>query len=368
MDFNLSETQRTLGDLAAKILADLCTHERLKTLEADAHVVFDRDLWGSLADAGILGSVVPEAHGGSGLGLVDLAQVLEEAGKAVAPVPLVPTLVLGALAVVEFGTSDQQAALLPGVAEGSVILTAALEEAGADDLASPSTRCGRDGDVWRVSGTKTMVPYARHAARVVVPAMSQDGPVVLLVDPSADGVAVTEQVPTNRQPYADLTFDHAPAELLTDRADAVTWIAERGAAALCALQAGICERAVRMTAQHTSDRKQFDKPIAEFQAVAQRAADAFIDTEMIRLTAWQALFRLDAGWPATKEVHTAKFWAGDGARRVVHAAQHLHGGLGVDLDYPLHRYFTWAKQTEHTLGTSTRELVRLGNVLAEEPV
>jgi non-ribosomal peptide synthetase component E (peptide arylation enzyme) len=89
-----------------------------------------------------------------------------------------------------------------------------------------------------------------------------------------------------------------------------------------------------MLAEHTAQRHQFGKPIAEFQAVAQRAADAYIDTEMVRLTAWQAIFRLDVGWPASDEVHVAKFWAGDGAMRVVHAAQHLHGGLGVDLDYP----------------------------------
>jgi 3-oxocholest-4-en-26-oyl-CoA dehydrogenase beta subunit len=101
--------------------------------------------------------------------------------------------------------------------------------------------------------------------------------------------------------------------------------------------------------------------------VSQRAADAFIDTQMVRLTAWQAVFRLSQGWDCDAEVLSARFWAGDGAMRVVHAAQHLHGGIGVDLSYPLHRHFLWAKQLEHTVGTPTRSLVRLGRLLADQP-
>src|SRR5690606_12591800 len=116
-----------------------------------------------------------------------------------------------------------------------------------------------------------------------------------------------------------------------------------------------------------STRQQFGRRIAEFQAVSQRAADAYIDTQMVRLTAWQAVFRLAQGWEADTEVQAARFWAGDGAMRVVHAAQHVRGGLGVDTSYPLHRYFLWAKQVEHTLGTPTRALVRLGAALADEP-
>jgi acyl-CoA dehydrogenase len=179
-------------------------------------------------------------------------------------------------------------------------------------------------------------------------------------------------VTTNRQPVAHVDLERVPAVMLAPPgergAEAVRFAAERGAAAWCAVQAGVCDGAIRMMATHAGTREQFGKKIAEFQAVAQRAADAFIDTQMVRLTAWQAVHRLARGWEATKEVHVAKFWAGDGAMRAVHAAQHVHGGLGVDTDYPVHRHFLWAKQIEHTLGTPTRELVALGAVLADEPV
>jgi alkylation response protein AidB-like acyl-CoA dehydrogenase len=131
---------------------------------------------------------------------------------------------------------------------------------------------------------------------------------------------------------------------------------------------GVCEEALRLTAEYTKTREQFGRVIASFQAVGQRAAEAYIDTEAIRLTAIQAAWRLASGLPAAEEVAVAKFWAADGGQRVVHAAQHLHGGMGVDRDYPLHRYFLWAKQLELTLGGATTQLRHLGALLASEPV
>ena len=352
MDFALTEEQQALGDVAAQVLGATVTHQRLSELEQGDGAIFDRNVWHQLAEAGVLAAMVPEAHGGSGLNIAALLKVFEAAGRTVAPVPLVPTLVLGALPLARYGSDEQQAAWLPGVADGSVLLTAAVDEVHVTVT---------DG---RLSGEATAVAYAQHADRILV---ATDGG-IYLVDPSGDGIALTEQLTTNRQPLADVALDGATGELLTDDRDARRWIAEHGAAAVCAVQAGICDGALKMTAKHTSERQQFGKPIAEFQAVAQRAADAFIDTEMVRLTAVQALFRLGQGWPATNEVHVAKFWAGDGGMRALHAAQHLHGGLGVDMSYPLHRYFLWGKQNEHTLGTPTRELIRLGTALADEPV
>src|SRR5437773_1872882 len=123
-------------------------------------------------------------------------------------------------------------------------------------------------------------------------------------------------------------------------------------------------RRLRVTAEYTVRREQFDRPIASFQAVHQRAADAYIDVEAIRLTTWQAAWRLAAGLPASAAVAVAKFWASEAAHRVVYAAQHLHGGIGVDVDYPLHRYYLWSKQIELTLGSGTRQLARLGADLA----
>ncbi|MBV9041405.1 MAG: acyl-CoA dehydrogenase, partial [Acidimicrobiia bacterium] len=168
-----------------------------------------------------------------------------------------------------------------------------------------------------------------------------------------------------------VTLNDAEAEPLGDAsqgAEITEWIVQRATAALCAIQLGVCEQALKMTAEYTSTREQFERPLAAFQAVAQRAADAYIDTEGVRLTAWQAVWRLAEGLPSADEIAVAKFWAAEGGQRVAHAAQHLHGGIGVDVDYPLHRYFLWAKQCELTLGSATPQLVKLGKSLADQPV
>jgi alkylation response protein AidB-like acyl-CoA dehydrogenase len=134
--------------------------------------------------------------------------------------------------------------------------------------------------------------------------------------------------------------------------------------AWCAVQLGVTERALELTAEHALGRVQFGRPIGGFQAVAQRLADAYVDVEAIRLTLWQAAWRLAAGRPAEAEVATAKFWAADGGHRVAHTAVHVHGGVGIDLDHPLHRYFVAAKRNEFALGGATEQLRRLGDVLA----
>jgi 3-oxocholest-4-en-26-oyl-CoA dehydrogenase beta subunit len=222
---------------------------------------------------------------------------------------------------------------------------------------------------------KTCVPAGLVADRVLVPAAAGgDGAiVVLIVDPSANGVTRERQDTTSGIPEARLELDGvqgAASDVLGNAesgAAIVEWIVERATAAMCSIATGVCEQALKMTAEYTKTREQFDRPIATFQAVGQRAADAYIDTEAIRLTALQAAWRLEEGLPAATEVAVAKFWAADGGQRVVHAAQHLHGGIGVDRDYPLHRYFLWAKELELTLGGATPQLLKLGEILATEP-
>lgn len=216
-----------------------------------------------------------------------------------------------------------------------------------------------------------LVPSAHLARRVLVPARTGDGTSsVFLVDPGADGVVAERNVSSNLEPLTTLTFhnvavgDDDVVGEVDGGAEVTAWIEQRGIAALCALQAGVCEAALRITAGYTSERRQFGSPIATFQAVAHRAADAYIDTEAVRLTARQAAWRLDAGMDAAEELAIAKFWAADGAHRVTHAAQHLHGGIGVDLDYPVHRTFRWKRHLELSLGGGTAHLRRLGALLA----
>src|SRR5688500_6543786 len=190
MDFTFTEDQESVRGLAAQIFEGQATVERVKETEAGEERV-DRRLWSELAKANLLGLAVPEAYGGSGLGMTELCLVLEQQGRRVAPVPLLPTLVLGALPLAAFGTPEQQAAWLPGVVAGDVILSAALTEPGAGEPTAPRTTATAtdDGDGWRLTGTKLSIPAGHLADRVLVPATTPDGGVtVFLVDPTAPGV------------------------------------------------------------------------------------------------------------------------------------------------------------------------------------
>ena len=151
-------------------------------------------------------------------------------------------------------------------------------------------------------------------------------------------------------------------------AQVADWLVARGTVGLCAVQAGILERALELTAEYARNRVQFGRPIGSFQAVTQRLADAYIDVEAVRLTMWQAAWLLatddSAAFRVGTAVATAKFWAADAGHRVAHTAVHLHGGLGIDMSYPVHRYFTAAKHHEFALGGATAQLRRIGADLA----
>jgi alkylation response protein AidB-like acyl-CoA dehydrogenase len=370
MDFSFNEEQEAVRDLAQQILGERVTHERLKEFEAGTELV-DRATWAELAKANLLGIALPDDVGGSGLGFIEVCLLLEQVGRTAAPLPVLPTIVMGALPIAEFGSPEQRSRYLPAVVAGDLILSTALVEFGTSP-GRPTTTARPDGDGWRLDGLKLCVPAGLSADRILVPARTGEDTVgVFIVDPAAAGVTRERQDTTSGQPEARLELSGAPGELIGGPGDGtviIEWIVERATTGLCALAVGVCEEALRMTAEYTKTREQFDRPIATFQAVGQRAADSYIDTEAIRLTAWQAAWRLSVGLPAAHEVAIAKFWAAEGGQRVVHAAVHLHGGIGVDRDYPLHRYFLLAKQIELTLGGTTPQLLKLGAMLAAEPV
>lgn len=367
MDFGLTDEQQAIRDLAVELLTDHCTPEALRAAEGGDSPGFDRALWSKLAEAGLLGVCIPEEHGGLGLGLVELALLLEEAGRTAAPVPLLGGLAMGALAVVRHGSPAQQAALLPGIAAGTTLVTGALVEPLGDE-AAPATTARRDGDGWVLDGTKVCVPAGLHADAFLVSATAEGGAALFLVDASAAGVTVERQDTISYVPEALVVLDGARGELV-GAADgtALHDVLQVATAATCAVLSGVAAAAVRLTADYTRTRTQFGQPIALFQAVGQRAADGFIDTVTIRLTLLQAVWRLSQSLPSAKEVAVAKYFASDAAQRVVRGAVHLHGGMGVSREYPLHRYYVLAKQLELTLGGGTRHLVALGRLLAEEP-
>jgi alkylation response protein AidB-like acyl-CoA dehydrogenase len=375
MDFSFNEEQEAVRGLADRIFTDLATHERLRDLESEVGGDrFDRALWKELAGAGLLGIDLPESVGGADLGFVATGLIVEAAGRTAAYVPVIETLAAAAPAIARFGTEAQQQQWLPGVVAGDTVLTTALVELGGTPTA-PSVVAERNGDGWTLSGTKPCVPSGMIADAVLVPArIDPDSVAVFVVDTSGPGVTRERQPVNTGQIEAVLNLSGAavgPDALLgsvEDGATIIDWLVQRSTAAITLAQAGAAAAALALTAEYTKTREQFGKPIATFQAVGQRAADAYVDTEAIRLTSWQAAWRIGEGLPADKEVAVAKFWAADGGQRVVHAAVHLHGGVGVDRDYPLHRFFLMTKHYELTLGGATDHLLQLGATLAAEPV
>lgn len=369
MDFNLDEGQQALRDLANKILTERSTPQRLDALDASDEWL-DRELLGELASTGILGIAVPEEHGGGGRGFLELHLVLSEVGAAAAHVPVWETAVLAGLPIAQFGSPDQQARFLPGIADGDLVLTAALSEDGRDDPRQPVTTTARStAGGWRLDGTRTRVPCAQLADRILVPARTEDGEVGLfLVDPSGDGVDVRPQETISGRPHAQMVLTDVVVPdddvLSGGGTDALAWLLEHAEAGLASMQAGVIRTALEMSAAYTAEREQFGRKIGSFQAVGQRVADAFIDTEGVRLTSLQAAWRLAEGLPASEAVAIARWWAAEGAHRVAHAAQHVHGGIGIDYEYPLHRYFTAAKEIEFTLGHGTAQLLKLGRMLS----
>jgi alkylation response protein AidB-like acyl-CoA dehydrogenase len=370
VDFGFREEEQAVAELARQILEDLATNERLKEHEAGG-APYDGVLWQALADSNLLGTAIPEAQGGSELGFLSLCLLLREVGRSVAPAPAFPALVLGALPVARFGSEARRQEWLPGIARGKTILTAALSEFDSSDPLAPTTRVEAQGDSHRVTGIKTHVPCAEQAAQILVSAAFDDGSIGLFfVEPGSDGVILTPQETSDGQPHAQLELagarvaGDARLDSQGDGAEALRWLVERAVTARCMMQLGVTERALEMTAEYSRQRVQFDRPIGSFQAVHQRAADAYIDVEAIRLSALEAAWRLSRELPAEEQVAVAKFWAAEGGQSAAFACQHLHGGIGIDVDYPLHRHFKWAIQIEHELGCARHQLDRLGREIA----
>jgi 3-oxocholest-4-en-26-oyl-CoA dehydrogenase beta subunit len=399
MDFTLNEAQRELAALCRNIVADKATPQRQAEVEA-AGDRFDPVLWADLASAGILAAALPESLDGAGLGLLEQCSVLEELGRAVAPAPYLAAIVLGAGAIGAFGTPDQRQCWAGPAGRGEEIVTAALAEEDGDDPRSPSAAAewvadaspspnasstrtaehaasptpvptvGRAAGHWLLNGTKAAVPAATRAGLILVPAATASGPAVFLVAPDDPGVLVQPQRLVDGDVAGRLELTRA--ELPGDRvlgstqagAEIIGWLAARGTVGQCALQLGVLSRALELTSDHAKSRVQFGRPVGAFQAVAQRLADAYIDVEGVRLTMWQAAWRLAAGLPCETEIATAKFWAADAGHRVAHTAVHIHGGMGIDTDHPTHRYFVAAKRTEFELGGATTQLRRIGAALA----
>ena len=364
MDFTFSGDLQDASELAERIFADLGDVSRVRETENAGG--FDAALWRTLGESDLIGLALPSDVGGADLGMLGLVAILEQQGRRVAPVPLWSVVTQAALPIAEFGSVVQREQWLPRVLDGTTLVTGSFDL----DLAGNPTLTGvADGDDQVVSGELVAVPGAQVADAYVAPVTTPSGVRIAVVPADHPGLTVTPLATTDRQSSATVAFDAvrlgagdflpADGELVVDR------VRTRGRIALAALATGVCQEAVTITAAYTSHRVQFGRPLSTNQAVALRAADAHLDAERVRLTTYKAAWHADRGEEddARAASLVAKWWAATGGLRAVNATQHLHGGIGADVDYPIHRYFLWGRQIAHTLGSAGAIEAELGDLL-----
>ena len=366
MDFTTNEAVTDLGGLVRDITESVCTPDHQKALDK-ADQRHDTALWAKLIDADVLSAAAPEALGGGGFGVLEQAAILTALGRQLAAVPYLESVVLATGAIAKFGSTSLQDDWAAPAVKGETILTVALQ--GEMGQGAVQAAASGDGSGYRLTGTRALVSYGPVADAFLVPAETDSGEQVFLVAKDDPAVTVTSVDTTGRGSVGHLELQGT--ELGADRVvggpDVVAWLRTHAALGNSAFQLGVLERALELTASYATEREQFDRPIGSFQAVSSRLADGYIDVKALRLTLTQAAWRLSEDLPADLEVATVAFWAADAGHRVAHTAVHVHGGVGIDTDHPVHRYFLAAKQHEFAVGSATGQLLRIGRELAETP-
>lgn len=330
MDFTRDSTQTTIAEMVSGLLARE-----------------PADLWAALWDAGLLTMLLPESAGGDGLGLPEAATVLTELAHAGVVGPALATIGFGIVPVAMLAPDAVDRTMPPGS-----ILTAALAEPGRPFPSNPSTTATSDGDHMRVTGTKIAVAYAEQAYRILVPTSAG----IVLVDPKSDGVRLTRTPSSSGDPEYVVEFDSAPGEFIGDDVAGLYRIA---LASIGAVADGIAAGAAELTASHLGSRHQFGKPLATFQAVAGEIADVYVTARTIHVAAvsavWQASQRREAD-----DTDILAYWIAAELPAAMQMCHHLHGGVGVDVTYPMHRYYSAAKDLARLVGGSSYRLDLVG--------
>ena len=294
--------------------------------------------------------------------MTELCAVLECQGRHLAPVPLWSHQ-LAVAALAKF--TDAIAAWPDGSALADATRLATLSLEGLHGSRGLTLRAEPVARGWRLHGRAVAVPLAEQAAVAVLAAQTPEGPRLFAVDPGQPGIARIGGRLTHHEPAADLVFEGLtlPAGAAFG-SEALDWLEPRVAACLGALQLGLTAEALRRVVAYTSERVQFGQPIAAFQAISQKTADCLIDVEALRSSLWQLAWRIDAGLDAAGAAGVVGAWTCDTGHRVTHAVQHMHGGMGVDVSYPIHHYTYWGRALEIAAGGVSANLEALGRWLA----
>jgi 3-oxo-4-pregnene-20-carboxyl-CoA dehydrogenase alpha subunit len=398
MDFALQETQQAVRRLAAEVLGPLGMPQprRGPARSAGQESSAERDegppvpqwqpRWKELSRAGLLALAVPDWLGGDGLGVLDTAVLVTEIGRQAVPVPALATLMLGVLPVIRWGDRDLQQALLAGVPAGDVILTAAVRETTSPMPSVPATTARLSGPpaaassvacAGTVSGVKVGVRYGAEADWILVPASvtqaspasasdpagAAAGPGVVIVARGAGGVSLTRTHSSGTDPEYTLRLDDAPIAYVLGAAPeggrVVGDLYRLALAGACCLADGAVSAALDLTTSHVASRQQFGKPLAAFQAVAQQIADVYIAARTLHLATMSACWRLDAGRDAGRDVDVAAYWLAGQAPAALRTCHHLHGGIGMDVSYPLPRYSALVRDLVRFVGGTDYRLDQL---------
>lgn len=360
MDFSLTDDQRAFAESAHTLFADFCSDDQLRAHDASTQP-FMRELWQQCVEAGFVGMTVPEAAGGLGLGMTELFAVLEQQGRALALVPLwEQQLSLAALA--RFGHTSAQQDIVAAALRGERFVTLSLE-----GLRVPwaCLHVSGDGATLTLDGLAPAVPFGADADYAWLAAERDGVPCVVFVDLSDAGIERVAGVSQHHQSVADLRFEGLQIEASNCfTGDAPRWLEPRAIACLAALQLGVSARQLERTVEYISERRQFDRVIGSFQLVAGQMADGYMAVEALRTALCQLVYRLDAGLGALPQGWATRVLACETGHRVGHMAQHVHGGIGVDITFPIHRFLYWSRVLGLALGGTETNLAKLGDWLA----
>ena len=351
MDFDFSDDQLALRDGARELLAGLASPDRVRAFTTTG-APYDAALWHAMVEQGWLGVAVPEADGGLGLGIVEVAILVEQIGCHAAPAPYL-SAVLAIDACRRAGDLDRAARLLTGEL---VACVAWSRRAGA-------VRAERSGEGWAVTGRSEPVPYAPAADVAIVPAATPDGAALFLVDLDAHGAPPREPAMDVTRPLGWLPLDTTPAIHLGG-ADAVDALVDLGAALTSVEMLGGARAVLDMAVAYAKDRVQFGKPIGSFQAIKHKCADMLVDVEGMHSSAYWAAWAIGAGDPdASVAASTAKCWASDASKRVMANALQVHGGIGFTWEHDLHFFLKRAQLDQLQFGNSSFHRERLTALL-----
>jgi 3-oxo-4-pregnene-20-carboxyl-CoA dehydrogenase alpha subunit len=312
--------------------------------------------WAALVDGGVVAFGVPERLGGDGLGLPEIAATLTEIGRHGTVSPALATLGLGLVPLLDLASHEQQDRFLAGVAKGGV-LTAALNEPGSSLPDRPATVLSGSAGGLKLSGTKVGVPYAGQADWMLV---SADAGVVV-VSPKAPGVTLTKTPTSNHSDEYVVTF----ADVTVPDADVLAGadphrVNQLVLATMGAFAAGLVAGALRLTADYVASREQFGKPLSTFQTVAAQLAEVYIASRTIALASTSVTWRLAEGRDAAEDLDVLGYWVTSQAPPVMQLCHHLHGGMGMDIAYPMDRYYSTIKDLTRLLGGPAHRLELVG--------